>query len=120
MPYFNFGKKNIKLTVKDENDENNKEYFFELIVNLNYIKSQIENFNGFTISEVKSDIDLTERELEVLEYLAKGLNNPQIAKVMNITVHTVKVHIHNIYNKLQAKGRTQAVLKAAKANLLKL
>jgi DNA-binding NarL/FixJ family response regulator len=52
---------------------------------------------------------LTEREAEVLEWLAKGLANKQIAVELGISEHTVKFHISSIYTKLNATNRTQAV-----------
>lgn len=60
----------------------------------------------------KKDINtLTERELEVLELLAKGATNEQIAAKLIITVHTVKAHLTNIYIKLGVDNRTAAVVK---------
>lgn len=52
---------------------------------------------------------LTEREAEVLQWLAKGLANKQIAVELGISEHTVKFHISSIYTKLNATNRTQAV-----------
>ena len=52
---------------------------------------------------------LTEREAQVLEWLAKGLANKQIALELGISEHTVKFHISSIYTKLNATNRTQAV-----------
>ncbi len=52
---------------------------------------------------------LTERERQVLEWLAKGLANKQIAVQLGISEHTVKFHISSIYAKLNASNRTQAV-----------
>jgi DNA-binding NarL/FixJ family response regulator len=52
---------------------------------------------------------LTDREAQVLGWLAKGLANKQIALELGISEHTVKFHISSIYAKLNAANRTQAV-----------
>ena len=52
---------------------------------------------------------LTEREAEVLRWLARGLANKQIAAELGISEHTVKFHVSSIYTKLNATNRTQAV-----------
>ncbi|HLE89568.1 MAG TPA: response regulator transcription factor [Anaerolineales bacterium] len=52
---------------------------------------------------------LTERELEVLGLLAKGLANKQIAVGLGISEHTVKFHVSSIYTKLNVTNRTEAV-----------
>ena len=61
---------------------------------------------------------LTERELEVLHLVSKGLTNPQIATKLVLTVGTVKWHLHQIYTKLDVSNRTQAVARAQELNLL--
>jgi two-component system, NarL family, nitrate/nitrite response regulator NarL len=52
---------------------------------------------------------LSEREIEVLGLIAKGLANKQIAAELAISEHTVKFHVSSIYAKLNAANRTQAV-----------
>jgi len=52
---------------------------------------------------------LTERELEVLSLLSKGLANKQIAASLGISEHTVKFHVSSIYTKLNATNRTEAI-----------
>lgn len=52
---------------------------------------------------------LTDRELEVLQLLARGLSNKEIALRLNCTEQTVKFHLTNIYRKLKVKNRTGAV-----------
>ncbi len=52
---------------------------------------------------------LTERELEVLGLLSKGLANKQIAMELGISEHTVKFHVSSIYQKLNVTNRTEAV-----------
>ena len=61
-------------------------------------------------SEISELIEpLTERESEVLQLLAQGLANKQIAIKLHISEHTVKFHVSSIYGKLGATNRTEAV-----------
>lgn len=64
--------------------------------------------------------ELTPRELEVLAFLAKGMNNKAIAEALFITEHTVKKHIGQILEKLDLHDRTQAALYAVSRGLNKL
>jgi LuxR family maltose regulon positive regulatory protein len=61
---------------------------------------------------------LSERELEVLHYLAAGLTNQEIADRLYLSLNTVKVHTRNIYGKLGVNHRTQAVAKAQELGVL--
>ncbi len=61
---------------------------------------------------------LTERELEVLDALAKGLQNKEIAAQLFITERTVKFHVSSIMGKLGAGNRTEAVMLAAQCGLI--
>jgi DNA-binding NarL/FixJ family response regulator len=63
---------------------------------------------------------LTARELEVLELMAQGLPNKQIARSLQISEHTVKFHISAIFAKLGAASRTDAVGRAARQGLIAL
>jgi len=60
-------------------------------------------------SDDNLDDPLTARELEVLQSLAQGLPNKQIALILGISEHTVKFHISSIYAKLGVTNRTEAV-----------
>jgi LuxR family maltose regulon positive regulatory protein len=61
---------------------------------------------------------LSERELEVLALIAAGKSNRQIAKELFVAQSTVKTHIKNIYGKLDAHTRTQALARAKELGLL--
>jgi DNA-binding NarL/FixJ family response regulator len=63
---------------------------------------------------------LTERELEVLRLVARGLNNRDIAKQLYISENTVKNHIRNILEKLQLHSRMEAVVYAVREKLLEI
>ncbi|WP_457187452.1 response regulator [Nocardioides sp. P5_E3] len=63
---------------------------------------------------------LTDRELEVLRLVAKGLNNREVAKELFISENTVKNHVRNILEKLQLHSRMEAVMYAMREKLLDL
>jgi DNA-binding NarL/FixJ family response regulator len=63
---------------------------------------------------------LTAREMQVLNELAKGLSNKQIADVLNITEYTVKDHLKNILAKLRVADRTEAVTTALQRGIIHL
>jgi DNA-binding NarL/FixJ family response regulator len=61
--------------------------------------------------------DLTEREHEVLDLIAAGLNNTQIAQRLFLSGKTVRNHVSNIFSKLQVADRAQAIVRAREAGL---
>ena len=80
------------------------------ILNLKPVLSEAE------VSEIVES--LSERELEVLELIAEGLTNQEVATRLYLSLHTVKVHARNIYAKLGVKNRTQAVAKGKALGIL--
>jgi DNA-binding NarL/FixJ family response regulator len=60
---------------------------------------------------------LSERESEVLHWLASGASNREISQRLYITENTVKRHVYNIFGKLNVRNRTQAALRARKLDL---
>ena len=64
--------------------------------------------------------ELTPRELEVLQQMAKGLANKEIGDVLKITEHTVKDHLKNILGKLRVADRTEAVTVALQRGIIQL
>ncbi|MHC4690549.1 MAG: response regulator [Planctomycetota bacterium] len=67
----------------------------------------------------RSSIKLTPREVEIINKIAEGLANKEIALQLSIEVQTVKNHVHNILDKLQLHNRLEAVEYARQRNLLK-
>ncbi len=63
---------------------------------------------------------LTERELQVLELMAKGYRNKEIARELAITERTVKFHANIIFQKLNVDSRTEAVSESVKRGIIKL
>lgn len=65
-------------------------------------------------------VSLTAREIEVLRLLAEGKSNPEIAETLGRAEGTMKIHVHNILQKLGAADRTQAVTIALRRGILHL
>ena len=61
---------------------------------------------------------LSIREKRVLTLAAQGLDNPDIAKILYISPHTVKAHLKKIFRKLEAPNRTNAVYRAMKNHII--
>lgn len=61
--------------------------------------------------------ELTPREHEVLEWIARGSNNQAIARRLSISEKTVRNHVSNIFNKLQVADRAQAIIRAREAGM---
>lgn len=70
-----------------------------------------------TVEQITSNL-LSERELEVLQLLASGCSNGDIAHRLVIALSTVKSHVNTIYNKLNVESRTQAIVRARELHLI--
>ena len=116
-----FSGKNVKLTI-DDTKENCKgdDCYIEIIIQSSFLRELI--ISSILLSGDSNDLKtpLTSREKQVLENLAEGKNNEQIAKCLNVSVHTTKVHIRNIFYKIGVQDRTEAVVKAIKNNWINI
>ncbi len=81
----------------------------------------LDEFKQMSVIGRRQDVAaprLTDRELEVLRLVARGLNNRDIAKDLFISENTVKNHVRNILEKLQLHSRMEAVMYAVREKLL--
>lgn len=67
-----------------------------------------------------ADTPLTDRELEILKLVANGCANKEIAQSLGVSEDTIKGHLKNIFAKLDARDRTQAVVKAAQRGIISI
>lgn len=67
-----------------------------------------------------NDCPLTDREVEVLHCISRGLNRAEVAQVLDISVHTVADHMKAIYRKLHVSGRAEAALEGVRRGLIDL
>src|SRR5580658_4353854 len=72
------------------------------------------------VAEHTPRVALTPRELQVLQLIAKGLRNKEIGAALDIAEDTVKIHIKNIFGKLEVIDRTQAVVEASQRGFIQL
>lgn len=71
------------------------------------------------VTVVTSDA-LTEREAQVLDLLAKGKSNKEIATALHISAYTVKAHLRGVYTKLHVMSRTEAITAASHRGLVRI
>ena len=72
------------------------------------------------LAEFPARVELTERELEVLQLVARGLSNKEAARAIGRTDETVKIHLKNVFAKLGVADRTEAVTVALTRGLIHL
>jgi len=81
-----------------------------------FSNSGIRSKNGAMAA--RDDLQLTERENQVLTLLVEGKSNSEIADSLSVSVHTAKAHVCSILQKLSVHDRVQAAVKAVKENLV--
>ena len=96
------------------------EELVEVIRQVHAGKKRIPPQLAAQLAEHMSDEDLTAREIQVLNHIAGGNRNRDIADKLFITEETVKVHIKHIMEKLGASDRTQAVAIAVRRGIIEL
>ncbi|ELR71959.1 regulatory protein, LuxR:Response regulator receiver [Fulvivirga imtechensis AK7] len=74
---------------------------------------------NFVINQIELEkLDLTNREHEVLQLVARGYSNADIAESLFLSISTVKTHVSNLYVKMNVKSRAQAIEKAKRLRIV--
>jgi len=82
-------------------------------------KTVIVDTENFSVDEEQlKHLGISKREYEVLKLMAKGLSNQEIADKLFVSLNTVKTHSSNIFQKLDARRRTQAIQRAKELRLI--
>lgn len=111
--------------LKDSDSNILKQAIYTVYNNETYIQPSLnpylkERINIRAIRKANQSNILSNRELEVLELIAEGLLNKEIAYTLNISEKTVKNHVSNIFKKISVSDRTQAAVYAIKNNIVDL
>ena len=77
-----------------------------------------QGLSGPELEAALDKLNITPREFEVLQLIAQGLSNQEIAEHMFVSLNTIKTHTSKLFSKLDAQRRTQAVQKAQALRLL--
>ncbi len=70
------------------------------------------------VTPVKTDYNLTAREMQILKLITEGYSNTDITQELSLSINTIKVHVASILQKLEVNDRLQAALKAIKNNIV--
>jgi len=70
-------------------------------------------------TQVQATLGVSERELEVLELLAAGRSNKEIASRLNVSPNTVKTHVARLFEKLEVRRRTAAIVRARELGMIR-
>ena len=70
-------------------------------------------------TRAQQTLGISARELEVLELLAAGRSNKEIASRLDVSPNTVKTHVAKLYDKLEVKRRTEAILRARELEIIR-
>ena len=92
----------------------------EVIVD-NVVEKEVYVNNGadFKINEKEmAALGLSRRELEVLQLMAQGLSNQEIASALYVSLNTIKTHSSKLFEKMDVKRRTQAIEQAKRSGLI--
>jgi two-component system, NarL family, response regulator LiaR len=94
-----------------------KEKSVENAQNTPFFSPNTEGVSPIFDEQILSNLGISKREFEVLALLGKGMSNQEIADALFISQNTVKTHTSRLFEKLDVKNRTHAILKAKELGL---
>ena len=92
-------------------------FFIGVYINKKSLHKSIQPIVDIDYQKIK-ELDISHREYEVLQKIAEGLSNKEIAESLFLSESTIKTHVSSLLFKLDAKRRTQAVKKAKSFQIL--
>lgn len=92
-------------------------FFVGVYINKKSLHQNIESTDDIDLQKIKA-LDISNREYEVLQKIAEGLSNKEIAESLFLSESTIKTHVSNLLVKLDAKRRTEAIKKAKSFQIL--
>jgi DNA-binding NarL/FixJ family response regulator len=84
---------------------------------LSLVRPHLVAIRDATFKPAKDTPELTSRQRQLLNLVATGLTNRQVARQLGVSEHTVRKHVENIFGRLQVSSRTAAVTRAFPADL---
>ena len=85
---------------------------------LRVLQGLAETQEGFYLTARRADPSLSTREMDILRLLAEGHKNQEMARVLGVSIATVKSHLYHLFKKIGVSDRTQAVLWATRNGLI--
>ena len=92
-------------------------FFIGIYINKKSLHKDSKPLNAIDRQKIK-ELEISNREYEVLQKIAEGLSNKEIADSLFLSESTIKTHVSNLLVKLDAKRRTQAIKKAKSFQIL--
>jgi DNA-binding NarL/FixJ family response regulator len=94
----------------------------EAILSSSILQEILSSVSRETIKTELSDVynNLTTQEIQLVKFVAKGLSNKNIAVELNLSEHTIKSYLSNIFQKMRVGSRTEAVVTGLKAGFIRL
>lgn len=86
----------------------------QALIQFDLFKTEAVEFEKKELEDFLKKYEITKREHEIIEYLMEGYSYKKIAEVCFISYHTVKVHIYNLYRKLEVSGKVELINKVKK------